>query len=107
MISKSLQKLVWRNSKCDTFPIEFLQLPQLDRNSIDLEDSDMGLPDPPSAKVFAGAFEDPEMNQIAQSMLAFNAAVKKMHTDEDDGLAEYVLIECQPATEENSCSIGG
>ena len=97
---KSLQKLVWRYSKCDTFPIEFLQLPQLDRNSIDLEDSDMELPDPPSAKVFSGAFEDPKMDQIAQSMLAFNAAVEKMHTDEDDGLGEYVLIECQPATDE-------
>ena len=97
---KSLKKLSWRESKCESFPIEFLELPKLSRSSIDLEDSDMELPDPLPAEVFSGSYADPEMDQIAQSMLAFNAAVGKIRTDDGEGFEEYRLVKCEPATDE-------
>ena len=96
---KSLKKLSWRESECESFPIEFLELPELSRHSIDLEDSDMELPDPPPLESFSASYTDAEMDQIAQSMMAFNAAVEKMHTDEDDGFDCYTLVKCEPATD--------
>ena len=98
---QSLKKLSWQNSECESFPEEFLALPNLKRENISLEDSEMELPDKPLPEIFSGAsYSDPELDAIAQAILSFNTAVRGMEAEDEDELTAYLLVESEPASDE-------
>lgn len=95
----ALKKLSWQESSCEEFPEAFLTLPGLTRANIRLADSEMELPAKEQPKEFSRRFDDEELDEIAMAMIAFNATLPGLDF-EDDEAEDFVLVECELASQE-------
>ena len=95
-----LKNLSWQDSECEEFPEAFLSLPQLKRENIFLEGSEMELPEEAGPAPFSRRFNDPDLDEIAAAIIAFNETLPELEFEDDDDADVLVLVECESATKE-------
>ena len=103
---QALRTLVWQDSDVAEFPAEFLSLPRLQQANINLENSDMDLPQVPETvapplAITGDVASDEDLALIAPAVHRFNAAIQDLYGDEEDGfyLRFYRLAACERATD--------
>lgn len=86
----ALENLIWKNSKLEQFPVEFLELPLLTAKNIDLENSKMNLP----TQRFEYTKRHQDFDILAKKVVSYYDVIEKQDSIDDDYF-DYV----KPATE--------